>query len=67
MDGTNTKDEKAQYLSDVFAFMGQVLGTRLHEESYVLVHGVPADAYGFGGLTQEHRYIESKLRPRLAA
>ncbi len=67
VDGTNTKDEKAQYLSDVFAFMGQVLGTRLHDESYVLVHEVPADAYGFGGLTQEHRYIEGKLRPRLAA
>jgi 4-oxalocrotonate tautomerase len=67
VDGTNTKDEKAQYLSDVFAFMGQVLGTALHEESYVLVHEVPADAYGFGGLTQEHRYIDGKLRPQLAA
>jgi hypothetical protein len=33
----------------------------------VLVHEVPADAYGFGGLSQEHRYIEGKLRPRLAA
>jgi 4-oxalocrotonate tautomerase len=67
VDGTNTKDEKARYLSEVFAFMGQILGTGLHEESYVLVHEVPADAYGFGGLTQEHRYIESKLRPPLAA
>jgi 4-oxalocrotonate tautomerase len=67
VDGTNTKDEKAQYLSDVFAFMEQVLGVKLHDESYVLVHEVPADAYGFGGLTQEHRYIEGKLPPRLAA
>ncbi|GEO12707.1 tautomerase family protein [Microvirga aerophila] len=65
-DGTNTKDEKALYLAEVFAFMGRVLGS-LHEESYVLVHEVPADAYGFGGLTQEHRYIANKLRTALAA
>jgi 4-oxalocrotonate tautomerase len=66
VDGTNTKDEKALYLAEVFAFMGRVLGS-LHEESYVLVHEVPADAYGFGGLTQEHRYIANKLRTALAA
>ncbi len=66
VDGTNTKDEKALYLAEVFAFMGCVLGT-LHEESYVLVHEVPADAYGFGGVTQEHRYIANKLRTALAA
>ena len=67
VDGTNTKDEKAQYLSEVFGLMRRLLARDLHEESYVLVHEVPADAYGFGGLTQEHRYIEGKLRPRLAA
>jgi 4-oxalocrotonate tautomerase len=66
VDGTNTKDEKALYLAEVFAFMGRVLGS-LHEESYVLVHEVPADAYGFGGVTQEHRYIANKLRTALAA
>ena len=66
VDGTNTKDEKALYLAEVFAFMGHVLGD-LHPESYVLVHEVPADAYGFGGLTQEHRYVANKLRARVAA
>ena len=66
VDGTNTKDEKALYLAEVFAFMGRVLGD-LHPESYVLVHEVPADAYGFGGLTQEHRYVANKLRARVAA
>ena len=60
VDGTNTKDEKAAYLREIFAFMGSVLGP-LHEESYALVHEVPADAYGFGGKTQEHRYIAGKL------
>ena len=66
VDGTNTKDEKALYLAEVFALMGRVLGD-LHPESYVLVHEVPADAYGFGGLTQEHRYVANTLRARLAA
>ena len=66
VDGTNTKDEKALYLAEVFDLMGRVLGD-LHPESYVLVHEVLADAYGFGGLTQEHRYVANKLRARLAA
>jgi len=66
VDGTNTKDEKALYLTEVFGLMGRILGD-LHPESYVLVHEVPADAYGFGGLTQEHRYVAGKLGPRLAA
>jgi 4-oxalocrotonate tautomerase len=66
VDGTNTKDEKAQYLAEVFSLMGRVLGD-LHQESYALVHEVPADAYGFGGLTQEHRYVAGKIRPGLAA
>lgn len=61
VDGTNTKDEKAAYLREIFAFMGEVLGP-LHEESYGLVHEVKADAYGFGGRTQEHRYIAATLK-----
>ena len=53
-DSTNTKDEKARYLAEVFAAMAKLIGP-LHEESYILVHDVRADAYGYGGLTQEHR------------
>ena len=60
VDGTNTKDEKALYLAEVFGLMGRILGD-LHPESYVLVHEVPADAYGFGGLTQERRFIAGRL------
>jgi 4-oxalocrotonate tautomerase len=63
VDGTNTKDEKAAYLREVFSFMADVLGP-LHEESYVLVHDVRADAYGYGGETQELRYIRGKLQER---
>lgn len=60
VDGTNTKDEKAAFIAAVFATMGELLGD-LHHESYVYVHDVSATAYGFGGLTQERRYIAGKL------
>ncbi|MCB8823072.1 tautomerase family protein [Microvirga rosea] len=66
VDGTNTKDEKAAYLAEVFGFMRRVLGD-LHEESYVLVHEVSADAYGYGGTTQEYRYVAGKLPAQRAA
>lgn len=59
--GTNTKDEKAEYLRRVFGFMATALGRPLHAESYVLVHEVQADAYGYGGVTQEHRYVAGRL------
>jgi 4-oxalocrotonate tautomerase len=60
VDGTNTKDEKAAYVAAIFQAMGALLG-ELHPESYVYVHDVRAEAYGFGGLTQEHRYIAARL------
>lgn len=60
VDGTNTKDEKAQYVSEAFAAFDKLLGN-LHHESYIYVHDVRAEAYGFGGLTQEFRYIKGKL------
>jgi 4-oxalocrotonate tautomerase len=59
-EGTNTKDEKAAYIAAVFNRMGELLGP-LHNESYLHVDEVKGDAYGFGGLTQERRYIAGKL------
>ena len=67
-EGTNTKDEKAAYLAAMFARMGELLGP-LHEETYLHVDEVKGDAYGFGGLSQERRYIAGKLEvpPQRAA
>lgn len=61
VDGTNTKAEMAAYLEAVFASLGETLAP-LHHESYILVHEVPAAAYGFGGRTQEFRYISGVLK-----
>lgn len=60
VDGTNTKDEKAAYLDAVFAAMAGLL-PKLDPESYILVREVKADAYGYGGRTQEHRYVARRL------
>jgi len=67
-EGTNTKDEKAAYLAAVFERMGELLGP-LHPETYLHVDEVRGDAYGFGGLSQEQRYIAAKLglEPHAAA
>lgn len=59
-EGTNTKDEKAAYLAAMFKRMAEILGP-LHPETYLHVDEVKGDAYGFGGLTQERRYIAGKL------
>jgi 4-oxalocrotonate tautomerase len=59
VDGTNTKDEKAAYVAAVFDAFARLLGD-LHDESYIFVHDVRADAYGYGGQTQEARYIRAR-------
>jgi 4-oxalocrotonate tautomerase len=58
-DGTNLKDEKADYIEAIFKYMKTVLDN-LHTESYVYVEDVKGDSYGFSGKTQEFRYIENK-------
>ena len=65
-EGTNTKDEKAAYLAAMFQRMAGILGP-LHHETYLHVDEVKGDAYGFGGLTQERRYIAGKLEVSLKA
>jgi 4-oxalocrotonate tautomerase len=61
VDGTNTKLELEAYQKAIFAAFGRLLG-KVHEESYALVHEVPAAAYGYGGKTQEFRFISGRLK-----
>ncbi len=57
-DETNTKAEKARYLREVHAAFAKLL-PRLHGVSYVHVIDARAAAYGYGGLTQEHRHQQA--------
>jgi Uncharacterized protein, 4-oxalocrotonate tautomerase homolog len=58
-EGTNTKNEKASYVSQVFAALSEIVGP-LAPASYIVIHEVHADAWGYEGQTQEFRYIRGK-------
>lgn len=58
-DGTNTKDEKARYVAAVFRDFEGILGA-VAPASYIVVHDVRADAWGFQGKTQEFRFVQSR-------
>jgi 4-oxalocrotonate tautomerase len=57
--GTNTKDEKARYIAAAFEALEALLG-KVNPASYIVIHEVPADAWGYQGQTQESRYIRGK-------
>jgi len=58
-EGTNTKDEKTEYVRQVFAGMEEILGN-IATASYIVIHEVRADSWGYQGQTQECRYINGK-------
>ena len=57
-DETNTKSQKAAYMKAVHEAMQQLL-SGVAEHSYIHIADLRAAAYGFGGLTQEHRYQQT--------
>jgi 4-oxalocrotonate tautomerase len=60
-DGTNTREEKAAFIAAAFTKMNELIGP-LHNESYVHVDDVRGDAYGYGGITQNERFVGGKLK-----
>lgn len=58
-DGTNTKAEKAKYVRNVFADFESIFGP-ITLASYIVIHDVRADSWGFQGRTQEYRFIQSQ-------
>ena len=58
--GTNTKTQMAAYLEDVFKEMKKLLNM-IHDNSYILVHEVPATSWGFAGKTQEYRFVAGRI------
>lgn len=59
-DHTNIKGETTEWVRRVYDEMNALLGP-VHEASYVLVHAVDGDAYGYGGLTQNLRWARKHI------
>jgi 4-oxalocrotonate tautomerase len=54
-EGTNTPEQKARFIDQTNALLRKVLGSDLPLVTYVVIHGVPQDSWGYGGLSQRHR------------
>jgi 4-oxalocrotonate tautomerase len=63
--GTNTPEEKAQFIEAVFAELQCQLAPDqgLEAASYVVVRELPASDWGYGGLTQQARRLERDASP----
>lgn len=57
-EGTNTKVQKASYVDQVFSAMQALLGI-VAPASYVVIHDISGDAWGFEGKTQEYRFVDN--------
>lgn len=57
--GTNTPEQKARFIAGTYGLLRTVLGPDLSEVSYVVIHDVPKDSWGYGGFTQAHRATPS--------
>jgi 4-oxalocrotonate tautomerase len=61
-EGTNTKDQKKSFVEQVGLAILAILG-EIQPTSYVVIHEVRGDAWGYHGVTQEARYIlDSSMR-----
>ncbi len=56
--GTNTPEEKAALIARLDRLLRDTLG-ELAEASYILIHEVSADAWGYAGRTQAARKLEA--------
>ena len=58
-EGTNTKNEKMEYIKHVFDSFEAILGS-ITPASYIVLDDVRADSWGFQGKTQECRFIHAQ-------
>ena len=52
---TNTADEKARFMAEMWQLLWTALGPELREESYIVFHEIEPRSYGRGGLTRAER------------
>lgn len=55
--GTNNRDQMADFVHQVYAQMQDIFGD-VANTSYVVVHSVDSANWGYGGQTQEYRYVK---------
>lgn len=60
-DSTNLKVDKADYIAVIHNSLSSLLGN-VHPVSYTAVEEMKADAYGYEGLTIEHKYIHNQKK-----
>lgn len=53
--GTNTAEEKARFIAAAMELLKDGIGPSLPAATYAVVREVPADSWGYDGLTQEAR------------
>ena len=58
--GTNTKNEKQDYIKEIYQSFKNLLGN-IDKASYIIIDEIDADSWGFEGITQEERYIKSRI------
>ena len=58
-NNTNTSEEKAEMIRRGMAMLREVIGNT-PEASYIVIHDVAADAWGYDGRTQYARALEAK-------
>ena len=55
-------------VAEAMVLLRRVLGPGLHDVSYVVVHDLPRDSWGYGGLTQAARAAQAEaVSPAAAA
>lgn len=54
-EGTNTGEEKARYIAASMAMLRDVLGPTVPKASYVVIHDLAGESWGYDGVTQAAR------------
>ncbi len=54
-EGTNTVEEKSRFIAAAAKLLKDALGSDLPVATYVVVHELAADSWGYDGLSQEYR------------
>ncbi len=58
--GTNSEGEKARFVAEAMQLLRGVIGADLNPVTYVVVHEVAGDAWGWSGQTQVGRAAAAK-------